>query len=87
MNFSDNKPLNSILNGLFRPYAQRVPDVKTVTSSMKELGLISKQEDIVNDHIAFRTLGVPNLGISSFEQIFLHHGYTNKTTIFSQKRN
>ena len=82
MNFSDNKPLNSILNGLIRPYAQRVPDVKTVTSSMKELGLISKQEDIVNDHIAFRTLGVPNLGISSFERIFLHHGYTKQDHYF-----
>ena len=87
MNFSDNKPLNSILNGLIRPYAQRVPDVKTVTSSMKELGLISKQEDIVNDHIAFRTLGVPNLGISSFERIFLHHGYTKQDHyFFSQKK-
>ena len=66
MNFSDDKPLNRILNGLFVPYAQRVPDVKAVSSEMKNLGLISKQEDIVNDHIAFRTLGIPNLGISSF---------------------
>ena len=86
MNFSDNKPLNSILNGLFRPYAQRVPDVKTVTSSMKELGLISKQEDIVNDHIAFRTLGVPNLGITSFERIFLHHGYTKQDHYYFSKK-
>ena len=28
MNFSYNKPLSRILNGLFVPYAQRVPDVK-----------------------------------------------------------
>lgn len=86
MNFSDNKPLNSILNGLIRPYAQRVPDVKTVTSSMKELGLISKQENIVNDHIAFRTLGVPNLGITSFERIFLHHGYTKQDHYYFSKK-
>ena len=87
MNFSDNKPLDSILNGLFVPYAQRVPDVKAVSSGMKKLGLISKQEDIVNDHIAFRTLGVPNLGISSFERIFLHHGYTKQDHyFFSQKK-
>ena len=87
MNFSDNKPLDSILNGLFVPYAQRVPDVKAVSSGMKKLGLISKQEDIVNDHIAFRTLGIPNLGISSFERIFLHHGYTKKDHyFFSQKK-
>lgn len=86
MNFSDNKPLNRILNGLFRPYEQRVPDVKTVTSGLKNLGLISKQEDIVNDHIAFRTLGIPNLGISSFERIFLHHGYTKQDHYFFSKK-
>lgn len=86
MNFSDNKPLNRILNGLFRPYEQRVPDVKTVTSGLKNLGLISKQEDIVNDHIAFRTLGIPNLGISSFERIFLHHGYTKQDHYFFPKK-
>ena len=86
MNFSDNKPLNRILNGLFIPYAQRVPDVKAVTSEMKKLGLISKQDDIVNDHIAFRTLGIPNLGISSFERIFLHHGYTKQDHYFFPKK-
>ena len=86
MNFSDNKPLNRILNGLFVPYAQRVPDVKAVSLEMKNLGLISKQEDIVNDHIAFRTLGIPNLGISSFERIFLHHGYTKQDHYFFPKK-
>ena len=86
MNFSDNKPLNCILNGLFVPYAQRVPDVKAVSLEMKNLGLISKQEDIVNDHIAFRTLGIPNLGISSFERIFLHHGYTKQDHYFFPKK-
>lgn len=86
MNFSDNKPLNRILNGLFVPYAQRVPDVKAVSTGMKNLGLISKQEDIVNDHIAFRTLGIPHLGISSFEQIFLHHGYIKQDHYFFSKK-
>jgi hypothetical protein len=86
MNFSDNKPLNRILNGLFVPYAQRVPDVKAVSLEMKNLGLISKQEDIVNDHIAFRTLGIPNLGIYSFERIFLHHGYTKQDHYFFPKK-
>ena len=86
MNFSDNTPLNKILNGLFVPYAERVPDVKTITTAMKGIGLISKQEDIVNDHIAFRTLGVPNLGIASFEKIFLHHGYTKQDHYFFPKK-
>ncbi|MDG1824335.1 MAG: DUF1338 domain-containing protein [Flavobacteriaceae bacterium] len=86
MNFSDNKPLNRILNGLFLPYAKRVPDVNTVTLEMKKLGLISRQEDIVNDHIAFRTLGISNLGISSFERIFLHYGYTKQDHYFFPKK-
>ena len=86
MNFSDNTPLNKILNGLFVPYAERVPDVKTITTAMKGIGLISKQEDIVNDHIAFRTLGVPNLGIASFEKIFLHHRYTKQDHYFFPKK-
>ena len=42
MNFSDDKPLSRILNGLFVPYANRVPDVKAVSSAMKNLGLIIK---------------------------------------------
>ena len=86
MNFSKSTPLNLILNGLFRPYAQRVPDVKLITSRMKDLGLIANQDDIMNDHIAFRTLGVPNLGISSFEKLFIHHGYTKQDYYFFPKK-
>ena len=86
MNFSDNTPLDKILNGLFIPYAERVPYVKTITTAMKSIGIISKQEDIVNDHIAFRTLGVPKLGIASFEKIFLHHGYNKQDHYFFPKK-
>lgn len=86
MNFSTNKPLDKILNGLFVPYAERVPDVKIITAAMKRIGIISKQQDITNDHIAFRTLGVPNLGIDSFEKIFLHHGYTKQDHYFFAKK-
>ena len=46
------------------------------------LYVVKSQEDIVNDHIAFRTLGVPNLGIASFEKIFLHHGYKKMDNYF-----
>ena len=37
--------------------------------------LVSSQSEIINDHIAFRTLGVKKLGLKSFEKIFLHYGY------------
>ena len=86
MNFSSSNPLDLILNGLFRPYSQRVPDVKKITMGMKELGLIDRQEDIINDHIAFRTLGVPNLGIASFEHIFFIMDTPKKITSFFRKR-
>ena len=42
---------------------------------MIKKGLVNNQNEIVNDHIAFRTMGVKNLGINSFEKIFLKHGY------------
>lgn len=76
MHFNHNQPLDHFLNVLFERYAQAVPDVTKVTAALIAQGVVGSQQDIVNDHIAFRTLGVPHLGIRSFEKIFLHHGYT-----------
>lgn len=78
MEFKENTSLDKILHHLFVPYMGRVPDVKKVTNAMIDEGIISSIDDIVNDHIAFRTMGVKHLGIQSFEKIFLHHGYTKK---------
>ncbi|SMD03105.1 DUF1338 domain-containing protein [Pedobacter nyackensis] len=75
MNFDKEKPLDIFLNMLFERYAQQVPAVRMITSALISSGVIDGQQDIVNDHIAFRTLGVPHLGIASFEKIFLHQGY------------
>lgn len=86
MKFTSTAPLDTILNGLFRPYALRVPDVSTITSAMITKGLIKCQSDIINDHIAFRTLGVPNLGIASLERIFLHYGYTRQDKYFFDQK-
>ncbi|WP_431121277.1 DUF1338 domain-containing protein [Flagellimonas flava] len=72
---TEQTPLDSIMEALFTPYKKRVADVDKIISAMIQNKLISNEEAIVNDHIAFRTLGVPNLGIASFEKIFLHHGY------------
>ena len=75
MKFSSDTVMTRILDELFNVYAKRVPDVKKITSAMIERGMVSSQNEIINDHIAFRTMGVPNLGISSFEKIFLANGY------------
>jgi len=78
MRFKDKKTINIILESLFDTYSDRVPDVKKITSSLIESNIISNQSEIVNDHIAFRTMGVEFLGIQSLEKIFLHHGYVKK---------
>ncbi len=66
------------LAGLMRRYAERVPDVNRVIDCMIREGIIRQRSDIENDHIAFRTMGVPCLGIASLEQIFLHAGYERR---------
>src|SRR5690606_27788180 len=78
MHFEENNPLDIVLNDLFDHYRKNVADVDKITNALLEKGVVNSQDDIVNDHIAFRTLGVPNLGIASFEKIFLAYGYTKR---------
>ncbi len=68
----------AVLEGLMRRYRERVPDVNAIILAMIKEGIIRQAEDIENDHIAFRTLGVSHLGIASLEKIFLHLGYEKK---------
>ncbi len=70
--------LDIVLDGLMRRYADRVPDVKTIIDAMVQHKIIANAQDIENDHIAFRTMGVPQLGVQSFEKIFLHYGYQKR---------
>ncbi len=70
--------LEYVLNGLMRRYRERVPDVQKVSDAMIAEGIITNANEIENDHIAFRTMGVPQLGIKSFEKIFLHLGYQKR---------
>ncbi len=74
--------LGYVLSGLMRRYQERVPDVGNIVQEMVKEGLIKRPEDIENDHIAFRTMGVPQLGIKSFEKIFLHYGYEKRDPYF-----
>lgn len=67
--------LHYILDGLVRRYKERVPDVQTILTAMVREGIIGNEADIENDHIAFRTLGVPCLGVQSLEKVFLFYGY------------
>lgn len=79
--------LEKVLDGLMTRYQNRVPDVKKIVDVMIQKKLISTIEEIENDHIAFRTLGVPHLGIQSLEKIFLNLGYKKRDTYhFEQKK-
>ncbi len=70
--------LDAVLGGLMRRYSERVPDVQNIIRAMLNEGIIDAPDEIENDHIAFRTLGVPNLGLASFEKIFRHYGYEKR---------
>ncbi len=79
--------LDQVLEGLMRRYQERVPDVARIIAAMVAQGLITAPEAIENDHIAFRTMGVPQLGIASLERIFLHYGYQRRDRYhFATKR-
>ncbi|QNL50511.1 DUF1338 domain-containing protein [Olivibacter sp. SDN3] len=72
------KILDCVLDGLMNRYKQRVPDVEGILSAMRNEQIIKDDDAIENDHIAFRTIGVPHLGIQSFEKIFTHYGYEKR---------
>lgn len=67
--------LDKVLAGLMDRYKNRVPDVAAIIDAMVKEQIIAESGDIENDHIAFRTMGVPHLGVQSLEKIFLHYGY------------
>lgn len=76
-----------VMDALMSRYAERVPDVKKILNDLIKEGVIQEASDISNDHIAFRTMGVPHLGIASLEKIFLHFGYTKRDHyVFESKK-
>lgn len=86
MKLTSDRPLDKIFDALFTPYSERVPDVKRITAAMVDRGLVADQSEIINDHVAFRTLGLPHLGINSFEKIFLHYGYEKRDHYFFESK-
>ncbi len=70
--------LDGILRGLLDRYKAHVPEVDAIVALLRCENVIRDERDIENDHIAFRTLGVPHLGIASLEKVFLAHGYERR---------
>ena len=82
-----NQTLDAVLSGLMRRYSERVPDVQNIINAMLDAGIIQSPDAIENDHIAFRTMGVPHLGLASFEKIFMHYGYEKRDSFnFIEKK-
>jgi hypothetical protein len=75
MTMTEPSTLAFVLDGLLDRYKAHVPDVDAVLRAMVAAGIVATVTDVENDHIAFRTLGVPHLGIASLERVFLHYGY------------
>lgn len=70
--------LQKVLSGLMKRYRQRVPNVDQIIQVMLKEGIITRPDDIENDHIAFRTMDVEHLGIQMLEKIFVHYGYEKR---------
>lgn len=70
--------LQQVLNGLVNRYKERVPDVPKIINAMIKEKIIASEDEIENDHIAFRTIGVKHLGVASLEKLFLHFGYQKR---------
>jgi hypothetical protein len=70
--------LDQVLQGLMRRYSERVPNVQRIINLLIEHHIITSEDDIENDHIAFRTLGVEHLGVQSLEKIFRYYGYQKR---------
>ncbi len=83
---STTDTLEQVLSGLMQRYQQRVPDVAAIIQAMIKAGIITRARDIENDHIAFRTLGVPHLGIASLEKIFLYYGYQKRDYYYFKEK-
>ena len=86
LNDKRNSKFKAIICGLMKRYLSRVPDLERILNVMIFENLIKSEQDLEYDHIAFSTLRVDNLGISSLEKVFLHYGYYEKHNYY-QKSN
>lgn len=80
------KNLDYVLEGLISRYKERVPDVDKIVNGLLKEGILNSESAFHNDHIAFRTMGVANLGIASMEKIFLHYGYEKKEYLYFEEK-
>lgn len=64
---------NEIFDRLWQDYTHQTPDAQKVHDLFKNKG-----EEVVNDHIAFRTFDDPRINIDVLSRLFLKSGYIFK---------
>jgi len=79
---SDYHILGEVLQGLMPPLSRPGTRCLRHSGDHDQRRVLLPPCRIENDHIAFRSLGVPLLGITSLEKIFLHLGYTRRDPYF-----
>ena len=71
----------SIFSKLWREYSNLNPSVNRIHSLLEAEG-----ENIINDHVAFRTYDIPGINMDSLSQVFLKSGYVPKGDYFFKKK-
>jgi hypothetical protein len=72
MNFTT---LEAYIRYELHAYRERVPTLTRVLAALHEERVIEREEEFPLDSIAFRTFGLPHLGIERMERIFLSFEY------------
>lgn len=73
--------LDAIFNRLWKDYSEQNPSVNKIAELFK-----SKGEEVVNDHIAFRTIDLPEVNIDELAIPFLQNGYVYAGEYFFKEK-
>lgn len=65
--------LENLFNTIWKQYTELNPDAFRIHSLLEENG-----DTVINDHIAYRTLNHPKLGIKPLADVFKEYGYVKK---------
>lgn len=77
----DQKKLDFLFDKIWQDYCQLNPQARKIYEAFT-----SKNEAVINDHIAYRTLQHPRLGIKHIAQHFEKYGYTEKGEYFFKEK-
>ncbi|GAC1549457.1 MAG: DUF1338 domain-containing protein [Vulcanimicrobiaceae bacterium] len=68
----------TVLERAERRYRAATPSVEALRRTLLAAGALEPPGDFANDHVAFRTFGVPGLGIASLDRALRASGYERR---------